>query len=87
MVLRFLRLDELDSPGSFETPDDPGPTTSYAAELTMNVECRDCVADWPADEAIYALTASSVEFRIGWGEAGGQHEGWFPWWSGTIRLR
>ena len=24
---------------------------------------------------------------IGWGEGGGQPEGWYPWWSGTIRVR
>ncbi len=30
---------------------------------------------------------SYTAFRIGWGEGGPQDEGWYPWWSGTIRLR
>ncbi len=71
---------------SFGTPDSSGPTTSFCSEGSA-FECNDCERDWPGGSNIYTQP-SSTAFRIGWGEAGcGQQEGWYPWWSGTIRLR
>jgi hypothetical protein len=64
-----------------------GPVTSYARELTNHIECTSCVFDWPAPDTIYDLGEEVTAFRIGWGEDGGQYEGWYPWWSGTIFLR
>jgi hypothetical protein len=41
---------------------------------------------FPSEE-IFALGATQTVFRIGWGEAGSEHEGWCPWMAGTIFLR
>lgn len=34
-----------------------------------------------------SVGASSTKFRIAWGEAGPESEGWCPWTAGTINLR
>ena len=60
--------------------------TSYGATLNMNIDCTICEVAWPEGMAIYQTGMASTELRIGWGEAGSQAEGWFPWWSGTIRV-
>ena len=72
---------------SFGSAAADGPITSYAAELNANVGCVECTVNWPAGAEVFELPESSDEFRIGWGEAGPQSEGWYPWWSGTIRVR
>ena len=41
----------------------------------------------PVGVDCFDLGAPAPDFRIGWGEAGGTPEGWFPWYSGTIWLR
>jgi hypothetical protein len=64
-----------------------GPVTSYARELLAYVTCYDCVFDWPAPTKTYDLGEEVTAFRIGWGEHGGEHEGWYPWWSGYLMVR
>ena len=34
---------------------------------------------------MFGMTAPGL--RIGWGEGGGQVEGWYPWYSGTLYVR
>ena len=64
-----------------------GPTATYATELEgQRRECNACVIDWPAGRRIYEV-GDSDEFRISWGEAGPQREGWYPWWQGFVALR
>jgi hypothetical protein len=72
---------------SFGSPDQTGPITSYARELSKNTECHDCTIAWPAANRVFKLSQPSNAFRIGWGESGPQSEGWYPWWNGTIQLR
>ena len=72
---------------SFGTAAESGPVTSYAAYLVQNWSSNNEELAWPGDADTYALMNASDTFRIGWGEAGGEHEGWYPWWTGTIRLR
>jgi hypothetical protein len=72
---------------SFGSADEAGPSTSYAAQLVNNFDCWDCELDWPPGAMIFTVLADSKALRIGWGEAGSQAEGWFPWWAGTIRIR
>jgi hypothetical protein len=72
---------------SFGSAEEMGPVTSYAATLNMNIDCPTCEVDWPGMMTIYQTGMPSTSFRVGWGEAGGQVEGWYPWWSGTIRVR
>lgn len=72
---------------SFGSAADSGPTTSYGATLSSRYECSSCTRAWPGGTSVYSLSSTSTQFRIGWGEAGPQREGWYPWWSGTIRLR
>ena len=84
---------------SFGIPSMPGPVTSYAAEGVSSNECSscsananylsctDCTFDWPAPDKVYTPGVSSTEFRIGFGEHGPQHEGWYAWWSGMIMVR
>jgi len=71
---------------SFGSAEAMGPATSYAAQGTT-VGCERCITDWPADRSVVVLPADATSFRIGWGEAGSQAEGWYPWWGGTIALR
>jgi len=63
-----------------------GPVTSYAA-LAQAVGCEACITPWPAGATLFSVGGSSVALRIGWGEGGGEAEGWYPWWAGTIFLR
>ena len=73
---------------SFGAASEDGPTTSFARHLDANFDCAACELEWPAGADIFGLEGGeATQFRIGWGEAGGQAEGWFPWWSGTIRVR
>lgn len=72
---------------SFGTPDNTGPLTSFARHFTSNFSCSSCTQAWPAGTRIFKFTKSTKAFRIGWGENGPEHEGWYPWWSGTIRIR
>lgn len=72
---------------SFGTPDAAGPVTSYGATLGTQWQCENCTSGWPGGSAVYDIGASSSQFRVGWGEIGGQTEGLYPWWSGTIMLR
>ena len=72
---------------SFGSPNESGPVTSFGKVLTANFECQSCDLVWPHATQVYTLPAEATAFRIGWGEAGPQLEGWYPWWSGTIRVR
>jgi hypothetical protein len=73
---------------AFGCPLDPGPATSFAIELPDSVECESCEVPWPADQQVYAVTSpETTSFRISWGEAGKQAEGWYPWWQGLIYFR
>ncbi|EDM78018.1 hypothetical protein PPSIR1_23414 [Plesiocystis pacifica SIR-1] len=71
---------------SFGSGDEPGPTTSFAVE-NPNVNCTSCVTDFAANDTPFTLAGPTSLFRIGWGEAGSEDEGWFPWWSGSVYLR
>jgi hypothetical protein len=71
---------------SFGAGDQGGPITSFA-QLGTTTECDDCELPWPGGTTIFGQAGRSTVFRIGWGEAGTQAEGWFPWFSGTIMLR
>ncbi|MCB9568206.1 MAG: hypothetical protein H6710_13515 [Myxococcales bacterium] len=72
---------------SFGAAEEMGPVTSYARLIPANIDCQNCESDWPGMATVYMTAAESKELRIGWGEHGGQVEGWFPWWAGTIRVR
>jgi hypothetical protein len=64
-----------------------GPAATFATEFEgERRECTECVIDWPVGRRIYEV-GESREFRIGWGEAGPQREGWYPWWRGFVALR
>lgn len=72
---------------SFGSPDDLGPTTSYAAEGSQ-IQCPNCQHPFAANDQIYTLSQPSAQFRIGWGERNNnQWEGWYPWYAGTIYVR
>ncbi len=72
---------------AFGSPGDVGPTTSYGAETMADIECTACETPFPVNDTPYAVAGNSTVFRISWGEYGGQYEGFYPWWSGTIYLR
>ncbi len=72
---------------SFGSAEEAGPVTSYSDTLPGNLSCFDCETPWPGMMSIYQTGMESKAFRIGWGEGGPEAEGWFPWWSGTIRVR
>ena len=72
---------------SFGCADEPGPVTSYSAQITENFECNDCDVPFPGGSTPYMVGATCTTFRIGWGETGEQSEGWYPWWSGTVYVR
>ena len=69
---------------SFGSPADAGPITSFAAQ-GVDVDLNVGFIPWPADGVIFSLAGPG--FRIGWGEAGGQSEGWLPWSSGNVFVR
>ena len=70
----------------FGSADNAGPTVSYAS-LGYTGECQNCTISWPGGSNVYDVGLLSQTFRMGWGEACGQLEGWYPWWAGTIRVR
>jgi len=72
---------------SFGDASATGPLTTYATELVSLAQCQTCTYDWPPGATVFTLGASSTAFRIGWGEGGGEYEGWYPWYQGTIFLR
>ncbi|NVB39921.1 hypothetical protein G6O69_18905 [Pseudenhygromyxa sp. WMMC2535] len=72
---------------SFGAAENTGPTTSFGATLAAGIDCFDCETVFPEDMATFAVDTTSSAFRIGWGEAGSQSEGWYPWWSGAVYLR
>lgn len=53
----------------------------------LNTGCESCVIDFPADKRIYPAASAFSTLRLGWHEGGSQHEGWYPWWSGSIFVR
>jgi len=72
---------------SFGSADEVGPVTSYAVYFTSSsMQCEDCEIGWPGGSTLYSVS-SSTAFRIGFGDEGGEYEGWYPWWSGTIYVR
>jgi cysteine-rich repeat protein len=72
---------------SFGSADDAGPVVSYAALLDATLACGSCEAPFPGDATIYGVGSTTTLLRIGWGETGGEAEGWYPWWSGSVYLR
>src|SRR5690606_18202240 len=73
---------------AFGSPAKSGPTTSYSAFSSASGQtCNSCVIGWPGQSQINSVGGDSFKFRIMWSEVGTQWEGWYPWWSGTIRLR
>jgi len=71
---------------SFGDANAAGPTTSYGAEGVVQ-SCSACTIAWPAPTTVYAVATLSTRFRVGWGEGGGQLEGWYPWYTGSVALR
>ena len=83
----------------FGSPDDAGPATSFSKEfvdsygcdgcddLSGYVSCNSCEYHFPANATVFAVQQLATTFRIAWGENGGEHEGWYPWWSGLIFVR
>ena len=71
----------------FGTPDQGGPAVSFAAMLSGLTQCEACEIPWPANGMIFSLGLPATTFRISWGEAGAEHEGWYPWWSGRVFVR
>ena len=70
------------------SPDDAGPTVSFAKYMpTKEIQCLSCTINWPDGAKVYKVGKQATAFRMSWGEGGGEHEGWYPWWSGTIMLR
>ena len=72
---------------SFGSADDPGPAVTCGELLQDNHSCLDCELPFPGGSTIYPVGSVSTLFRMGWGEVGGQSEGWYPWWSGLVYLR
>jgi len=71
----------------FGTAAETGPVVTYSETLLYQVMCTNCEIPWPAPEDTYELGQPASTFRMGWGEYGGQHEGWYPWWSGYVMVR
>ena len=72
---------------SFGDADAAGPVTSYSAVWgATDLSCENCTLDWPNPGTVYSV-GSATAFRIGWGESGGQYEGWYPWYEGSVALR
>ena len=70
---------------AFGTVED-GVVTSFS-DQGVEVECVSCTAALPTGTRAFELGGQRSAFRIGWGEACREWEGWYPWWSGTINLR
>jgi hypothetical protein len=79
---------------SFGTAAQSGPIDSYARHVSTNCTqhghpnycCQSCEIAWQWTNPL-SFGQTRKTFRIGWGESGGQSEGWYPWWKGTIKLR
>lgn len=71
---------------SLGSPNDVGPTTSYAAE-GAHFSCATCQVAFPTTGTPFAMSGNTSTLRIGWGEGGGQAEGWYPWYAGSIFVR
>jgi len=72
---------------SFGDPDAAGPVAGYAQLVTTNFSCVDCVIPYWGGSTQYTLAQLATGFRVGWGEGGGQYEGWYPWWGGVAYLK
>ena len=66
---------------------DQPPITSYAKENDTSWECQSCEKPWPAPDKTWSVGGVKTQFRIGCTEDGGQHEGWYMWWSGLVMVR
>ena len=71
----------------FGTAAQSGPVATYSEVLPSIIMCKTCEIPWPAAGATWSLGLEATTFRIGWGEDGPQHEGWYPWWEGLIAVR
>jgi len=71
----------------FGTAAQTGPVVAYSDTLLYQVMCTNCEIPWPDPDGTYGIGQSVSTFRIGWGENGPQHEGWYPWWSGYVMVR
>lgn len=72
---------------SFGAAEDAGPIVSFASAGYPSTRCFECVLVFPGNGTIYTLPGERQALRLGWGENGGEHEGWYPWWAGTLRVR
>ena len=63
------------------------PITSLCKEGFTRLSCTSCTIAWKGGSKIYSMGSSATALRIGWGENGSEHEGYYPWWSGTIMVR
>ena len=55
-------------------------------ELAMDPEIKAALDKlFTSDSSLYQ--ERGFQRRIGWGENGSQHEGYYPWWTGTIMIR
>jgi len=70
----------------FGSADEDGPTVSLSA-ASNSTSCQDCYFEHAYAADPISLDAATRRFRIGWGESGGQSEGWAPWWSGMVMIR
>ena len=66
---------------------DQDPVTSYAKENDTWWECTSCEKPWPAPDKTWSVGGEKTQFRIGCVEDGGEHEGWYMWWSGLVMVR
>ncbi|EDM76213.1 hypothetical protein PPSIR1_07668 [Plesiocystis pacifica SIR-1] len=71
----------------FGSADDPGPSATLGETMISNLSCESCDFPYMDNGTPYMVGATSSTFRVGWGESGGQEEGWYPWWSGSVYLR
>ena len=71
---------------AYGSASDNGPVVSYVS-LGDLFTCNDCGRSWPEPGVAYVVGEGSTAFRMSWGEAGGQDEGWYPWHAGLIYLR
>ena len=70
------------------------PVISYGDTVNQNTclgngaqSCYDCVTPWPLGTDIFPMTTNEYGFTVGWAEGGGESEGWYPWYTGTVYLR
>ena len=73
---------------TFGNPGLAGPTTSYDVYVAATGYAAGATIPWPGPaNTAYSVGPSATQFRIGFGEGGGEFEGWYPWWSGEIWFR